>query len=268
MPATRAWSSAGAEVEPEVKVAAARVVEALGTAPGPGGPRERLRRAGADPALAAQAGALVPPAEPAVVEVVYPQYGGLTVDAASIMLVAEQVWPEGGRLTRRSVTVDVRLSRRNGGWRVTELRPVEPGREGAASGLTAALEDARVVLPDAAAADVAAGLVEPVVVHTLLELSERYELSVSVFRSGHPVNVFGTGRTSNHTRGRAVDIWAIDAVPVVSMAVDDPVLLSFLAAARDAGCDEIGGPVDPDGPGGAHFTDEVHRDHVHLGFGA
>lgn len=47
--------------------------------------------------------------------------------------------------------------------------------------------------------------------------------------------MFGTNRTSNHTRGRAVDIWAINRRPVVTMGTDDQTLLRFLEAARDVG---------------------------------
>ncbi|PSL05999.1 hypothetical protein CLV30_103153 [Haloactinopolyspora alba] len=265
LPEVRPWTPAAGEVEPGAKTAAARVVEALGSVSGDSTPAARLRAAGADPALAAAAGELVPPAAPAVTRIVYPQYGGLAGDAASVIVVAEQHWRVGDGLAGRSVTADVRLRRRAGGWAVTEVRPAT-GSDAAPAGRAARLvAHPRVELPDAAVADLAAGRVDPAVVDVLLELSADRRLSVSVLRSGHPANVFGTTRTSNHTRGRAVDVWAVDGVPIVGMPADDPALLGFLAAARDAGCDEIGGPVDPDGAGGVHFTDQVHRDHVHLG---
>ena len=38
---------------------------------------------------------------------------------------------------------------------------------------------------------------------------------MSVLRSGHPLHVFGTTRTSDHPRGRAVDVWALDHRPLV-----------------------------------------------------
>ena len=149
---------------------------------------------------------------------------------------------------------------------MTELRPAEPLDPAASlTGPAGTLARAPgVVLPDSAVADLAAGRVVPVVVTALLELARKYELSVCVFRSGHPEQVFGTGRTSNHTRGRAVDVWAVDGKPVVTM--DRVTVGEFLAAARATGADEVGGPIDPDGPGGVHFTDQVHHDHVHIGF--
>lgn len=268
LPEVQPWRPSEGEVEPEVKLAAAGVIEALGTATTWRTPAQRLEDIGAAPELAEQAAPLVPDA-PAVVEIVYPQYGGLRDTSASVMTVAEQTWLTDDQLRRRTLTIDVRLSRTTDRWAVTKLLPAEviDVAELTLSGDVAALVDSpRLALPDAAVADLAGGVVDPRVIATLLQLSEEYEMSVSVFRSGHPRNVFGTDRVSNHTRGRAVDIWAINEVPVVAMTTTDPVLLGFITAARELGSDEIGAPVDPDGPGGAHFADRVHRDHVHLGF--
>lgn len=49
------------------------------------------------------------------------------------------------------------------------------------------------------------------------------------------------------------------------MAPDDPALVRVLRLARELGSDEVGGPLDPDGPGGVHFANALHRDHVHIG---
>jgi hypothetical protein len=278
LPVVSPWEAGGNEISPEIKLAAARVLEALGMVPdgaagaagaAVGPAADRLTAVGADPALAAAAGALLPPAAPAVAQIVYPQYGGLERDTASVMAVLRQTWVDGEELRDRLVTADVRLRRAGGSWTVSELHPVAPAPDAVAALRGPAAELAaspRVLLPNAAAADLAAGVVDTRVVAALLALSRTYELAVTVFRGGHPENVFGTDRTSNHTRGRAVDIWAVDGRPVVSMAKDEPFLLDFLAAVRSTGSDEVGGPVDPDGPGGKHFADDLHRDHVHLGF--
>lgn len=273
LPAAPVWAPTGDEVEPAAKIAAARVVEALGSVPAgalrPDATTTRLAAVGAPVALAARAGALVPPGAPAVVEVVYPQYGGLTATAASLMTVVRQTWWTGDTVATRTVTADIRLARTGGTWAVAELLPVEPvDSSGTALPPPAAalVANSRVVLPDAAAADLATGTIDARVVEALSILSRRFVLAVSVFRSGHPEHVFGTDRTSNHTRGRAVDIWAIDGRPVATLGVGDPILLEVLEAADRTGAGEVGGPVDPDGPGGVHFTDQVHRDHVHLGF--
>jgi hypothetical protein len=268
LPSVPRWRPVANEIEPQAKLAATQVVEALGTVPVASPARQRLTDAGASPVLAEQAGPLVPPAAPAVVEVRYPQFGGLTETTASVMTVAAQCWLADGRLQRRTVTVDVRLSRLSDRWDVVDLYPVEPaGSPLHLSGPAAELARTSAVgLPDAALVDLAGGVVDRLVIDALLTLSEKFEMSVSVFRSGHPINVFGTSRTSNHTRGKAVDIWAINGRPVVTMGPDDDTVVDFLTAAAMAGSDEIGAPIVPDGPGGAYFTDAVHRDHVHIGF--
>ncbi|MFW6773339.1 hypothetical protein ACOACO_03570 [Nocardioides sp. CPCC 205120] len=268
LPPAEPWVPSGREVEPEAKIAAVRVVEALGSTGTDGASvRQRLARIGADPRLAGAGAPLVPPSTSGVTHVVYPQYGGLTDRRASVMVVAEQSWVTEVGLARRTLTADVRVRREGSSWRVEDVlvpSAADPVRVDDA--VPRLLAEPNVELPHAAASDLAGGQVDRSVVEALLTLSASYRLSVSVFRSGHPEEVFGTGTTSNHTRGRAVDIWAVDGTPVVSMRRDDPVLTGFLDAARATGSDEVGGPVDRDGPGGAHFANALHRDHVHIGF--
>jgi hypothetical protein len=269
LPDVVAWQPAATEIQPEIKLAAARVIEALGNASTTAStPQERLAAMGADPALVAGAGALVPPSAPSVAEVVYPQYGGLTPDASTVMTVVRQTWLAAGAAMSRTITVDVRLARDSDGWRVTALFPVEPVDRSTldlTAPAAALADDPQVDLPPAAVFDLAVG-VDPRVVDVLARLSRTYALSVSVVRAGHPVEIFGTDRPSKHTSGRAVDVWAIDGVPVVTMGIDDPLLVGFLDAARELGAQSIGGPVDLDGPRGVHFADDLHRDHVHIAF--
>ncbi len=97
----------------------------------------------------------------------------------------------------------------------------------------------------------------------LLErLLPRYQLAVTVFSAGHPYEVFGTDKVSNHSRGKAMDIWRVNGVPVVERASHADVA-RLLKDARRGGAREIGAPFDPDGRGGV-FSDELHADHVHL----
>lgn len=271
LPDVVAWQPAATEIQPEIKLAAARVIETLGNASTTAStPQDRLAAMGADPALVAGAGALVPPSAPSVAEVVYPQYGGLTPDASSVMTVVRQTWLAAGAAMSRTITVDVRLARDSDGWRVTALFPVEPVDRSTldlTAPVAALADDPQVDLPPAAVFDLAAG-VDPRVVDLLAGLSRTYALSVSVVRAGHPVEIFGTDRPSRHTLGRAVDVWAVDGVPIVTMALDDPLLVGFLTAVRELGAQSIGGPVDLDGPGGILFADALHRDHVHIAFDA
>jgi hypothetical protein len=230
------WQPDTGEVQPQAKVAAARAVESLGSELG------RLTR------------------------VVYPQYGGLLPDRACVMVLARQEWVSDGALRGRDVTVDVRLDRRAGAWQVDALRVYSRRGRGASDDSPPLLRARGLEVPGAAAADLDAGRVAPELRRLLRTLGREHGLSVSVFASGHPYEVFGSGGPSNHAFGRAVDIWAIDGRPVVSMAPDDPTLLRVLRRARELGSDEVGGPVDPDGPGGVHFANALHRDHVHIGF--
>jgi hypothetical protein len=283
LPQVRAWEAGRGEPRPEVKLAATAAVEALGTVP-PGAPAEgaqavtaagrRLAEIGLDPALAGPAAALLAPAAPAVVQVVYPQYGGLLADDASVMVLQRQAWLQGDRVVQRDVLADVRLRRRGGRWRIRDIRPsVAPAVDAAAQprAVRAVLESPGLSLPGPVRHDVAFVAV-PELRSLLAELGGRHELAVTTLRAGHPREVYGSrpARDSNHWRGRAVDIWAVDGVPVVEMASDDPRLLDFLAEARRLGATEIGSPADPDGDqvgcrGRVFFANELHQDHIHLG---
>jgi len=268
-----AYVPATGEVEPEVKALAARFLETLGSyPPGSGGEqaaRSRLEANGFDPALAA-AGSSMLGGDAAALGVVYPQYGGLTSDRASVMAIVKQTArsAEGAEITSTR-TIDVRLDRTGGAWAVTGIA-ADGSRVAAA---VAAPSDAartllaseRVVLSGSAAADVRAGAVDDRIVQLLLRVAERHSLSVTVFATGHPPEVFGTSSTSNHAKGRAVDIYAVDGVPVAGSRPGGPVS-TVLTEAVAAGSTEIGGPWDLDGPGGASFTNALHADHLHLAF--
>ncbi|MEJ5886877.1 hypothetical protein WDZ16_00245 [Pseudokineococcus marinus] len=294
LPAPAPWRAGPGEVRPEVKQAAARAVEVAGTwaATAPQDERgpedgaglegagealvERLAAAdllapGADrTSLAAALGPLVAPdALTAATEVVYPQYGGLTADAASVMVVARQERRgRQGEASQHGATLDVRLSPSpDGAWRVTAVQPPAPRPAGAAPSPLAleVLASPRVELPEDAAADVRAGAVGDEALAVLLGLAAAHEVAVSVARTGHPAEVFGTDRLSNHTRGRALDVWRVDGRLVVDPASLD-VVEAAMRAAGAAGATEVGGPVDLDGPAGpAFFSDDLHADHLHLG---
>ena len=99
----------------------------------------------------------------------------------------------------------------------------------------------------------------------LLALAEHYVVDVSIVRSGHPIYVFGTSRLSDHPRGRAVDVWALNGRRIV-----DPSNRAFveraMRVAASVGPYQVGGPVDLDGAGSQYFSDQTHQDHLHLGF--
>lgn len=260
LPVPVGWDPAPADVEPSCKLAAVAAVSAALTRPNGGLPAE----------LAPLAGVL-PGSGPSVLQTVYPQYGGLNPrrTRASVMLVAElfALSSDGSSVQRVGLTLDVRLRRGSSGWKVTEV--LVPAAVGVASPVpaeaSAVLQDPRIHLPAAARWDLAAGGIDGRVSSLLSALSARWTVQVQVLRSGHPYDVFETGRTSNHTLGRAVDVRAVDGVPVVDHG--NCPWRDVLLAAADLGADELGGPDRP-APRRPYFTDAVHQDHLHLGFEA
>ncbi|MFD0331129.1 hypothetical protein ACFQZC_30645 [Streptacidiphilus monticola] len=86
-------------------------------------------------------------------------------------------------------------------------------------------------------------------------------------RSGHPIDVFGTNRPSDHPRGRAFDVWRIDGHAVVDPATPHSLVDGFMRAAAAAGSYNVGGPrLLSGGAGNQFFSDDTHHDHVHVGF--
>lgn len=262
-------------MQPLVKTTATRVVEAAGTwqSLGGGTAAEVGRRALAAGATAEAATAVAevfarPEAPASAVDVVYPQYGGLTSSAASVMtLLRQAVALPDGRTEREERTLDVRLRRTGRTW--TAHAVLVPSAQAPTRALTAEerslLGNPNIRLPAAAVTDVRAGRLDRRIVAVLNRLGRQHTLEVTVLRSGHPRNVFDTSRMSNHTRGRAVDIWSIDGRLVVDPRTPRDLLERAMRAASAAGASEVGGPFDLNGRGAGYFTDQVHRDHLHLG---
>ncbi|MQS10897.1 hypothetical protein F7Q99_01025 [Streptomyces kaniharaensis] len=260
-------------MEPDVKRRAVELVAALGAWPlggqGVEAARARVAALGLPPGLADQAGPLAPAAPEASLEVINAQYGGILADSASVLAVCRQ-WtrqPDGSVATG-GTTVDVRLSRAEPRWTVTDLHPGDPGPPAAAPSPAVAqvLAQPRIELPPEAVADLRSGTVHDSVLHAMLRLAGTYTLSVSVVRTGHPLNVFGTTRPSDHPPGRAFDVWRIDGRAVVDPGTPRQLIESFMRDAAAAGSYNVGGPVAIPGAGNQFFTDDTHHDHVHIGF--
>ncbi|MFE2507061.1 hypothetical protein [Streptomyces naganishii] len=274
LPRTTPWRPSPAEVRPEVKRRAVALVEAIGAWPsGRGGSfaaRAEVAALGLPPALVAQAGPLLPSADEAVLQVVDAQYGGILADSASVLVVCRQWTRVGGTVRAGGTTVDVRLARTAGGWTVTALHPARPGAPAATLPSLAhrVLADSRVELPPAAEADVRSGRIHDSVLTAMLDLAGAHRMYVSVVRSGHPLDVFGTSRPSDHPAGRAFDVWRIDGHAVVDPATPRPLVEGFMRDAAAAGSYNVGGPVLLSGGGSANqfFSDATHHDHVHIGF--
>ncbi|MFD7643510.1 hypothetical protein ACFV4P_22980 [Kitasatospora sp. NPDC059795] len=274
-PAPAAWQPGPGELQPDVKLRAVQVVEAIGTWP-PGGQGaaaagQRVAALGLPAGLTQQGGSLLAEGPQAAVEVVYAQYGGLLSDSASVLVVCRQ-WLAGpdGVPQSAGTTVDVRLSQASPRWDVTALHPADPGRAAATlpDPATRVLAQPRIVLPPAAAADIRSGQVHDSALNAMLTLAGPYSFQVSVVRSGHPLMVFGTDRPSDHPLGKAFDTWQIDGHPVVDPATPTDLVDSFMRAAAAAGSYNVGGPRQLSGGATANqfFSDPTHHDHVHAGF--
>ncbi|MCX4784882.1 MULTISPECIES: hypothetical protein [unclassified Streptomyces] len=273
LPTTTAWRPGRDDVDPDVKLRAVQVVEAIGAWPAGQGSaaaaKKRVAALGAAPSLVDSAGPLRPDestSDGAALQVIDAQYGGILADTASVMVVCRQ-WTPGHA---GGTTVDVRLSRARPRWEVTALHPGRPGA--AAASLPAAarqvLADPRIGLPPAAEADIRSGHIHPAVLRALLRLAGAYRMDITVFRSGHPLYVFGTDRPSDHPPGRAFDVWRIDGHEVVDPATPHRLTESFMRDAAAAGSYNVGGPIRLTGGAMANqfFTDATHHDHVHVGF--
>ncbi|WP_424638705.1 hypothetical protein [Embleya sp. AB8] len=271
LPAVAAWAPSPNDVQPQVKQRAVTLVEALGAWPAGGSgiaaARTRIAALGYSPALADQAGPLLSDAAQAVLEVVDAQYGGILDGGASVLVVCRR-WTRAadGGVTADGTTVDVRLSRATPDWLVTSLHPADPGPPAATPDAQAAriLADSRITLPPAAAADLRAGTIHTSVLTALETLAAAHTIDVSILRSGHPIDVFGTTRPSDHPLGRAVDVWRVDGRPIVDPNTPRALVESFMREGADAGSYNVGGPYQLSGA--AFFSDATHHDHVHLGF--
>lgn len=206
----------------------------------------------------------------------YAQLGGYTPATApprcSVMVVTRQVQvlPDGSRPTTIR-TIDVRLEDLGEGWRLEAVAdlggvPVAPP-PALPPDAQAVLTDPRIALPDSARWDVHAGLIGPNVLLALSRMAAIAPFAVTVLRSGHPVNVFGGDRLSDHTRGLAVDIWSVGGRPVLGAPLDGP-LAGAVARGMVSDQDlvtQVGSPWDLDAVESSRsFTDAVHADHLHV----
>ncbi len=272
-PVTDGFVAAAGDMNGQVKEAASRFVQRVGTwgASGASDGRSRVVAAGYAPEMAATAAPLLDvPAREAVTTIVYPQYGGLTDSAASVMVLARQWLRTDEDERTREILLDIRLRPGpDGDWQVTSVidppRPeYAPARPGGPTDLgRAVLDNPRIRIPEPGRTDIADRRVGDPILSVLDQLGRTRDLDVQVLVSGHPGTVFPTTRLSNHTVGRAVDVRAIDGRLVVEIPRNDPVIAEFMAAAGRAGATEVGGPIVP--PGTGFFTDDVHQDHFHLG---
>jgi hypothetical protein len=222
---------------PAAKEAAVRRVERLGN-----GPNRRL-------------------------EVIDAQYGGLLTDSSSVLVVCRSFTRRSDRIVDGGHTFDVRVALARRRWRVTAVHPSRPGPPARRPSTAArhVLNSAHIALPPAAHADVASGKVHDSVLEAMLAVSHRWPIGVSVVRSGHPLDVFGTDRPSDHPLGRAFDTWRIAGHAIVHPSTPRSLVAAYMEALAAAGSYNVGGPVLLGTPP-QYFSDRTHHDHVHAGF--
>lgn len=204
----------------------------------------------------------------------YAQLGGHLDGRISIMVVVRQdVGAEGSSEPERTETrtVDVRLARgESGAWELEEIasaggQPVE--RPADLEPLAASVVDnPRIGLPDSAIWDIYSGHTDHALLQTMLDLAARTPYSVVVLHTGHPYHVFGTPRLSNHTVGRAVDIYQVGS----ELVIDSHDVTSSLYAVSEwvvsrTDIREFGSPWRFDDAVAHTFTNQVHHDHIHIG---
>ena len=273
LPASVPWQPTASEISPAVKVRAVRLLEAIAAWPSGGqglvAARARVAALGYDPRLADQAAGLLTTSPQATVRVVDAQYGGILSSSSSVLVVLQQwtLGADGRSVVTGGTTVDVRLVKASPAWRVTALHPAAPGAPAASLSTVAStlLASPRLHLPVAARADIRSGTISAGVLGALRGLVARHVVDVSVVKSGHPLYVFGTSRRSDHPRGHAVDVWAVDGRRVVDPA-NRALVESVMRLGIALGAYQVGGPVDLDGGGSRYFSDNTHHDHIHLGF--
>ncbi len=271
LPVPAPWKPSRFDIQPDVKLRAAQVVEALGTwtkgEQGEVAARTRVAELGLNPELATPGNPFLTGADSATATVDFAQFGGLQADSASVLVVAQQ-WrtsPD-GRVLHSGSTFDVRLRSATPRWNVTAVYPAQPKPQTSNLGeqAQAALRNPRLSLPTTAIADIRSGTVSEVALSALNQLASAHTLAISVVESGHPLAVFGTDRPSDHPKGRAIDIWQIDGRPVVDPATY-PLVEEVMRSAVALGAYQAGGPVQLT-PTSTFFSDDTHHDHVHLGF--
>ncbi|WP_127142524.1 hypothetical protein [Pelagibacterium montanilacus] len=202
--------------------------------------------------------------------IIYPQLGGLTPGRSSVMVVVEQLvgTPEGVRGEIR--TLDIRLARSEGGaWQFEALasaggqRIVPPGALSHAA--LSVLNDPRIELPDSARWDIFRGGISSNLLKIMARMAEETDYGVVTLMSGHPREVFGTDRLSDHTRGRAVDVYRLGDRLVIDDRHEGSGTKAFVEWLYDQPeVVRIGSPWALDGFGGRSFTDALHQDHLHI----
>jgi hypothetical protein len=211
-------------------------------------------------------------------EVEFVQYGGLTpvspqATSGVAIVVMRQVLQDGsGRTEAVRRTLDLRLRRQDGAWRIEALASAGGDASKRPAGLTVparlVLDDERIDLPDSARWDIYSGQISQDLLRVMLRLADVTPLRTTVLKTGHPRTVVD-GRASPpvsaHWRGQAVDIHSLGDVPVAKASAALIRSVVEIAGSIDE-VSQVGAPPGFDLDGGRRrwFTNLVHADHLHI----
>ena len=260
------WTPSANEVLPDIKRTAADFLETAGTWSTVTDP---LSRVGLVPELVAAAAIFQPSdAIAGSLRVLYPQYGGIATDEAAVISLFDQQLTYSTESVNRQMALDVRLARHGGGvWQVRQIKALTSlGEQQTITGSAlAVIDNPSIILSAPARDDVGTGRVDETLLRVLTGLGEEFTFGIQVMHTGHIQTVFPTSKVSNHAVGRAADVREINGVRIVDYSVTSPVLTEFMLRASELGATEVGGPIDLNGDRAGFFSDDVHRDHIHLG---
>lgn len=133
------------------------------------------------------------------------------------------------------------------------------------------LANPRLDIYEAGREDIAAGRIDSRVLQVLQLASQTYRLTVSSLQTGHSRCVAGTAgdecRISHHWHGRAVDISAVNGIPVRSENAAAMALAAWLGRLPPTLLPaEVGSPWRDMAPLQVHFSNQGHGDHLHAGW--
>ena len=272
-PQTEAYEPEDAEQYLNGKRLAARVAQKALTYGRGTSPRELAATLGnAAVGRAELARALEPAVDPAMrsaAEVVYPQLAGVTETSLGAMVVVRQRLQDAeGEWSAVTRVVDVRLRRSGGPWSLDRVASVGGTAVERPSSLPEearrVLGDPNISLSDSARWDIYRGEVDRQLLRMLDQAAEDHEFAVGVLSSGHPRNVWATGRASAHSKGAAADIYAVDGQLVLRQRRPGSAAHRLARMLFEKGARQVGSPWVFPGAGRRSFSDRVHQDHIHV----
>jgi hypothetical protein len=202
-------------------------------------------------------------------KVIYPQLSGVTDSSLGAMVVVRQtLLSDDGQARRLTRVLDVRLRLSRERWSLDRVASVggtpAPRPASPSPAARRVLDDANITLSDSARWDLHRGVVDEALLTALATAAEQHELSISVFKSGHPHNVWGTVRPSAHSNGLAADIYAVDGRPVIAQRRASGDAYDVASTLFANGASQLGSPWVFGSGGPRSFTDAVHQDHLHI----